>query len=166
MSTTTKALSTASFEAGRVAGLAHGNWLADSVMAIGDLLPATLTAAQYKTIRAQWIKGYVEAMGCKEATAENQWAKVWKGVEGAFGIKKPQSVEAARKAAQRAKAEKAEKAPTDNEQPIPPADGAKAAKAVQMTLSAIEAHIISKIRSGQFKVAIDCIHTMAEARAV
>ncbi|MFN3612775.1 hypothetical protein, partial [Tepidimonas sp.] len=169
MSTINKTLSAASFEAGRVAGMAHGNWLAESVMAIGDLLPAALTAAQYKTIRGQWVKGYVKAMGCKETTAQNQWAKVWKGVEAAFGAKKPQSKEAARKAAQRAKAEKPTKADkadkaagkADNE-PKAPASGEEAAKGIQMTLSAMEAHIVKKIRAGQFGIAIECIHKLAE----
>ena len=73
---TTKAFSARAFEAGKVAGLAAGNWLADSVHAVAEIIPANMTPAQYRTIRAEWARGYAEAMGCKPATAHNQWAKV------------------------------------------------------------------------------------------
>ena len=159
---TAKTFSARAFEAGRVAGMAHGNWLAESVHAVGEILPADMTPAQYRTIRAAWCKGYAEAMGCKQVTAENQWAKVWKGVEQAYSFAKPKSEEAKRKAAQRAKA----KGPAAKSvAPKAPTNGEEAAKKVSMELSRIEAHIVGLIRSGKYKAAVDCIHKLAEEGA-
>ena len=165
---TKSTLAVNAFNAGKVAGMALGNWFADSIAAVGDLLPALMTPADYKTVRAQWCKGYAEAMGCKPVTAENQWAKVWRGVELAYGFTKPKSAEAAKKAAQRAaKKTNAPKAAdkADTAEPETPAKGAETAKGVQMVLSSIEAHIIAKLRAGQFKVAVDCIRRLAEESA-
>ena len=53
---TAKTLSARAFEVGRAAGLAAGNWLAESVHAVGEILPANMTPAQYRTIRAEWVR--------------------------------------------------------------------------------------------------------------
>ena len=159
---TAKTFSARAFEAGRVAGMAHGNWLAESVHAVGEILPADMTPAQYRTIRAAWCKGYAEAMGCKPVTAENQWSKVWKGVEQAYGFKKPQSEEARRKAAQRAARRSTAAGDGEPAAPETPAKGSEAAQKVKLELSRIEAHIVSLIRRKQFGAAINCLHKMAE----
>lgn len=156
--TTKSILAVSAFDAGKVAGLAAGNWLADSVAAVGELLPTIMTAADYKIVRAEWCKGYAEAMGCKPVTAENQWAKVWRGVEQAFGFAKPKTEEAKRKAAQRA----AKKAAAESTAPKTPTNGAEAAQKVKMELSRIEAHVVSLLRAGKYKAAVDCIHRLAE----
>ena len=159
MKMTTKALSARAFEAGRAAGRQAGNWLAESVHAIAEILPGELTPAQYRAIRAEWARGYAETFGCKEVSAQNQWAKVWKGVESAYGFKKPQTEEARRKAAQRA-AQRA--TATGDGEPVPPAKGKQAAQKARMELSAIEAHLVSLLRRGQFKACVDVIHKLAE----
>ena len=170
------------FALGHEAGVAIGNWLAVSVRCIVDQLEGKkdLTPASYKTMREQWIKGYVTAMKCTEKRGENAWATVWRGVETDHGIKKPKSSAAVKKAAQRdtAKTTKPETAPdapakgakvakTTKPETAPdaPAKGAKVAKTTKIELSAIEAHILSLWRRGRFGDIVALVQSEAEKTA-
>ena len=156
------------FSLGHEAGIAIGNWLAISVNAVANQLKANkgITPAQYKTMREQWVKGYVSGMGCTEKRAANAWATVWQGVESSHGFKKPKTAEAAKKAAQRAAKPKTEdKSRTTGNVPDSPTEGAKATRAIKTELSAIEAHIVNLWRRGRFGDIVQLVQSEAEKAA-
>lgn len=157
------------FNLGHDAGVAIGNWLAVSVQSVAEQLKVNkeLTPAQYKTMREQWIKGYMSGMDCTEKRAQNAWATVWQGVEAAHGFKKPKSAEAEKKAAQRAAAKPAssDKSQKAGNVPDAPDAGEKTAKAVKVELSAIEAHILSLWRRGRFGDIVALAQSEAEKAA-
>jgi hypothetical protein len=151
------------FTLGFNAGINAGNWMADSVAAVGEHLQAdkALTVATYKALRAEWVKGYAVGYGSSEKRAENAWAAVWKGVELAYGFKKPQSTAAAAKQASRAKTTKADKSQTAGNVKAP-TTGSDKADALKLELSSMEAHIISLWRAGKFGVLVDIARKEAE----
>lgn len=157
------------FALGHEAGVAIGNWLAVSVNAVAEQLKVNreITPAQYKTMRTQWVNGYMSGMNCTEKRAANAWATVWNGVEAAHGFKKPKTAEAAKKAAQRAAAKPAavDKSQKAGNVPDAPDAGEKAAKAVKVELSAIEAHILSLWRRGRFGDIVALVQSEAEKTA-
>jgi hypothetical protein len=151
------------FTLGFNAGVNAGNWIAESVLAVGEHLQAdkALTVAAYKALRADWVKGYATGYGSSEKRAENAWATVWKGVELAYGFKKPQSAVAAAKQASRAKVTKADKPQTAGNVKAP-TTGSDKADALKLELSSMEAHIISLWRAGKFGVLVDIARKEAE----
>lgn len=155
------------FSLGHEAGAAIGNWLAVSVNSVAEQLKVNkeITPAQYKTMRSQWVSGYMSGMGCTEKRAANAWATVWNGVESAHGFKKPKSAEAEKKAAQRAAKPAVDKSRTTGNVPDAPDAGEKTAKAVKVELSAIEAHILSLWRRGRFGDIVSLVQSEAEKAA-
>ena len=154
------------FTLGFNAGINAGNWLADSVAAVGEHLQAdkALTVAAYKALRSEWVKGYAIGYGSSEKRAENAWATVWKGVELAHGFKKPQSAVAAAKQASRAKSTKSDKSQTAGNVKAPET-GASKADTLKLELSSIEMHIIKMWRAGKFGVLVEIAQKEAEKTA-
>lgn len=104
--------------------------------AFRTMLSNIANTTSYKSIRTEWVTAYVGARGCSEKSGQNRWAELCL----LSGFVKPQSEEAAKKAAQRA-AVKAAKPKTSRaaRQPIAdshagPIGGMEAAQAALVAL--------------------------------
>lgn len=160
------------FAIGFASGVSASNWLASSVEALSPWIEsacgvAPLTPESYKTTRAAWVAGYEKGNACTQKRAENAWSQVFAELSGLYGIKKPQSVAAAKKAGERAAkpADKPAKPAKPDDTVTPPLKGVAAAAATKATLSGIEAHIVDLFRRGKFKDAVDFIQMEAAKAA-
>lgn len=126
----------------RAMGAEHGREAVDSVERAASALlgmDEVCALAQgspegFRSVRAAWCEGYIEATGCTDKTAWNRFALVYK----ASGLIKPRSAEAQRKAASRSA--RGPKAPKKG------ADAAAETKA-RIVLSAHEAHVVALMRA-------------------
>lgn len=142
------------FQSGRMAGLCRAQVGIDAALELADLIGTTpLTIAAYTAARADWVKGYAGGNECTEKRAENAWAEIFK----LTGLVKPQTVEAARKAAVRKAAKVADKVnpagkpATTAKAPTKGADAASSAKEARTwALNATEENLITWFREGKF----------------
>lgn len=162
------AVSMASFQAaGHAAGARDVARWEQNGAELAELLPQlpTWDKATYDAVRGAWVAGYMGAYDCTEKRAGNAWREAFNAacemVPG--GLRKPQNADAAKRAARRAaaKPDAADKSP-DAGNVQSPAEGGEVAGAVLGKLSAIEEHIVSLMRRGKFKDAIDLLHSEAE----
>jgi hypothetical protein len=121
------------------------------VGAAGPTSPVT----QWNHLRAAFVAGMAEARGISPDSA----GKAWQRIADDMGLTKPQTTEAAAKAAQR-KAKPQPEAEDDGS----PKDGAgtEAAARISMELTSIEAHIVSLLRQGKRTQAAQAIADLAD----
>lgn len=128
---------------------------------------ADLSVDDFRTARAAWVAGYVDAMGCDAKSAANRFSEMVK----ACAVVKPQTPEAAKLAAKRA-TDKAAKAAPVKASTATAIDGAgevaglAAGKSVTMVVSSTEAHILQMLRAGKFALAAQCVAHMADDQAL
>ena len=135
---------------------------------IGDLARLKgMTYADWEKIRVDFVAAYCEARGVdpKDKTANAAARKGWSRIMSSLGVEKPksESAEAVTKRGQRAK-----KPSTKGGRVVSPMDAEAATKkaaAIKQELTAIEAHLVSLFRRGQFKAMIDILHSEAEKTA-
>jgi hypothetical protein len=117
---------------------------------------------RWNHVRAAFMEGYGKVKESTDLAAERAWQRLVKALQ----LDKPQTPEAARKAAERA-AKKAAEAPAedgeaseaDDASPMDGA-GAQAAAKVVLELSAMEAHLIALVRAGKAELAAQCVADM------
>ena len=116
--------------------------------------------ADWEKIRVDFVAAYCEARGVdvKDKTANAAARKGWSRIMSSLGVEKPksESAEAVTKRGQRAK-----KPSTKGGRVVSPMDAeasTKKAAAIKQELTAIEAHLVSLFRRGQFKAMIDILH--------
>ena len=130
---------------------------------LGDTLD---TFALWESAAGNFAKGYSKVEGCKLESGLVQFGRLMK----LAGFTKPKatSVQAAKKAAQRAatKAAKGEAVGSDADIMLAPSTGLLAASKVKQELTAMEAHILSMYRSGNFIKLVECIRAEAEKAAL
>ena len=131
-------------------GSAHSASTVDAATELQCALASSeLTIASYATARSEWVKGYSAGYECTEKRSENAWAELF----ALTGIKKPQTVEAARKAEVR-KAAKTADAVNPDGKPTAPVKGSdaavKASDARTWVLSASEENLVKWFREGKF----------------
>lgn len=144
------------------AGQAYAGAYHAAAVALQPLL-SPLSGRSDGTAVAQW-KEYARgfALGMSEAREidPDSARKAFNRLADYLGLTKPQTPEAAAKAAKRAAAK-----PQDagDDTPIDGA-GAEAADAVKMALSKLEAHLIGMLRAGKYEMAAQCVADMAAAK--
>jgi hypothetical protein len=149
--------------------LAFNNDMADleqkAGVSLGALLEPVKTYADWIAIGKCWQDVLVKGKGCTESAAERAWQRLVK----LSGYKRPQTPEAAKKAAQRAKAKAAEVKPEASAEAKPEASkvgkGKAAAAAVNLQLNPSEAHLIALIRGAKWEMAASFIAKLAEQAA-
>ena len=126
-----------------------------------------MTFSDWEKVRVDFVAAYCEARGvdAKDKSANAAARKGWSRILAALGVEKPKSenAEAVAKRAARAK-----KPSTNGGRVVSPMEGGAATKkaaAVKQELTAIEAHLVSLFRRGQFKAMIDILHSEAEKAA-
>ena len=121
--------------------------------------------ADWEKIRVDFVAAYCEARGADKTdkTANAAARKGWSRILASLGVEKPksESAEAVAKRAARAKKPAAGRVVS----PMKTEETKKAASAIKQELSAIEAHLVSLFRRGQFKAMIDILHSEAEKSA-
>jgi hypothetical protein len=152
------------FTLGNTLGMAHAAITASAAAELQCALTGegeTLELKTYTSARADWVKGYTAGFGCSEKRSENAWAELFR----LTGLKKPQTVEAARKAELRKAAKtadkanplgKAKKAPTAPINGLDVAINAKEART--WVLSATEENLIKWFREGKLAMIEALIH--------
>lgn len=148
------------FALGLSAGLAQANWIADAAAAILDA--GIVTPDAYKAARAEWVKGYAKGFGCTEKRAENAWAIAYKETS----LPKPQSERAKKVQAARAASKPVQDASVvdvEAKEVTPPVTGIASAARVTREVSALEAHLLAKIKAGQFATAHEILRAMEAA---
>ena len=142
------------FALGNAFGLAHSAITVNAAIELQCALEASeLTIAAYTLARAEWVKGYAAGFECTDKRAENAWAELF----ALTGLKKPQTAEAARKAAVRKAAKSADGVNPNGKAsaaPVAPVTGdAKATDAKEArtwALNATEENLIKWFREGKF----------------
>lgn len=145
--------------------------LADLFAEFGEVFHAAIEVTPYKDLRTAFIGAYIatrgdldgEAKKRAEKTGANRWAEL----VALIGYIKPQT-DAQKKAADRMARTRAAKRPSvadqDTDKPDVPVTGHDASTGVAITLSRIDAHIISLLHSGRVAEAMKAINdTYAKA---
>lgn len=146
------------FDAGRAyAGAYHA-----AAVALQPLL-APLSGKSDATAVAQWRefqRAFTLGMAEAREIDPDSARKAFNRLTEYLGLDKPQTQAARAKQAARASAK-----PAGDEDDDSPKDGAgdAAAQAVQMGLTAIEAHLIGMLRAGKYAQAAQCVADMAES---
>lgn len=125
-----------------------------------------MTYADWESVRSDFITAYCEARGVgpKDKTASAAARKGWSRIMAALGVKKPvsDSTAAVAKRGQRAKKPVATGKVVS---PMAATEAAKKAATVKESLTAIEAHLLSLFRRGQFAAMIDILRSEVEKAA-
>lgn len=154
------ALTQESFDVAFNAGRAFASAYADAAAALAPLLSPlsawvgektpTCPVVQWAHLRAAFVQGMAAERAIMPGSAERAWQRIVDDL----GLTKPQSAEAAKKAA--ARAAKRGDEPEGDETPLD-GSGEAAASAVQMALSPFEAHIVTLLRAGKTTMAAQAI---------
>lgn len=125
---------------------------------------------QWKHIRAAFVQGYMDGMGCTEESAGRAWTRAIQRINA--GLKeenkpeliKPMTAAAKAEADRRAKLKPAKTEPEqEDEQDEHAGAGEDAANAVTMELSPSEAHLIHLVRKGKIVQAAEYLAHLKEA---
>lgn len=146
----TKVTTSGFFTLGNDLGRAHSAITVDAATALQCALEhSELTIAAYAAARTNWCKGYAAGYECTDKRAENAWAELF----ALTGLKKPQTIAAARKTELR-KAAKAADVTNPAGKPVAPVTGEEKATnakdARTWVLSASEENLVKWFREGKF----------------
>lgn len=148
------------FDAGRAYSAAYHA----AAAALQPLL-APLSGSESEAAVNQWKelqRGFVLGMAGGREIDPDSARRAFNRITDYLGLTKPQTAKAKAEAARRAAGQPAQEPAQDG----PKAGAAdKAAAAVQMGLSSIEAHLIALVRAGKFEMAAECIAAMADKAA-
>ena len=125
-----------------------------------------MTYENWEAVRADFVVAYCEARGAdpKDKTASAAARKGWSRIMSALGVEKPKSDSTAA-VAKRGQRAKKPTVPGKIVSPMAAAEAAKKAATVKESLTAIEAHLLSLFRRGQFAAMIDILRSEAEKTA-
>ena len=150
----TNAFFTAGFSFANASVMADINAI-ETIVGLASQITDTAT---YQTARGQWVAGYSTAIDCKAASAERQWARLWKAAGGT----KPQSARAQVIQAKRAadKADKAAPTADKSKDVTSPVNSADRAAAVQPKLAPAMLHLVSLINQCKWALAHEMLRDM------